>query len=703
MLEKGAIEPVLELESPGFYNCLFLVPKASGGWRPVLDVSALNVFVEKTKFTMETTQSVLAAVRPGDWMVSLNLQDAYFHIPIHPTSRKFLRFVVQNRCFQFKAHCFGLSTAPQVFTRVMANVVGWLHQEGIRVSLYLWMTGLIKGPKVEDKVGLEDLHKTFLMTQELGLIINKEKSQIEPSQTILYLGIVLDSARFRASPSQERQNRCLEKLGSGIPGVERSAWAMDWMSLLGTLSSLEQFVSLGRLHLRPLQHFLSRVSESEENQETSELVAGSVEIRGRNLPAQEEPKPSVVLRCFGVRMGSNTGEQGGLRLLGSGTERMAHQQEGVDGHSVRIENLQDSVLGRVVEVNSDNTTALAYIKKQGGTHSLSLYETARELLLWAKENGVELLTRFVQGQKNVRADMLSRKGQVLPTEWTLNLQVCQRLWKLWGRPSIDLFASNQNKRITNYCSLVPDKEATAVDTFLMDWTGIDTYAFPPFKIINLVIKKFALLEAGRMTLIAPFWPAREWFTETLRPPAWNLDVVLKFLCSRKFEPISQVTLRDVTKKTLFLMALATAKRVSEIQAIEKQVGFNQDGAVFALKLDFLAKNENPSKPWPGTFEVPPNHKFSGAKRRRDSSAQLEPSGHIYHGQGILEVHPVLYGVQLRIASKPLSKNESSFFLRETIREAHLLCEENFGLFKSEGSRGVEPFQTSLAYRKHMFS
>lgn len=111
--------------------------------------------------------------------------------------------------------------------------------------------------------------------------------------------------------------------------------------------------------------------------------------------------------------------------------------------------------------------------------------------------------------------MLSRRGQVLPTEWTLNLQVCQKLWRLWGRPSIDLFASSQNKRIPNYCSLVPDREAIAVDAFLMDWTGMDTYAFPPFKIINLVVKKFALLDSGRMTLVAPFWPAREWFTEVV--------------------------------------------------------------------------------------------------------------------------------------------------------------------------------------------
>ena len=112
MLQKGAIEPVEHPDS-GFYNRLFLVKKASGNWRPVLDVSRLNKFVKKTKFSMETTQSVLLAIQEQDWMISMDMKDAYFHIPIHPNSRKYLRFVFEGRTYQFKALPFGLSTALQ--------------------------------------------------------------------------------------------------------------------------------------------------------------------------------------------------------------------------------------------------------------------------------------------------------------------------------------------------------------------------------------------------------------------------------------------------------------------------------------------------------------------------------------------------------------------------------------------------------------
>ena len=53
-------------------------------------------------------------------------------MPMHPDSRKFLRFMVGGKVYQFKVLCFGLSTAPQVFTRVMAPVSAILHRMGVR-------------------------------------------------------------------------------------------------------------------------------------------------------------------------------------------------------------------------------------------------------------------------------------------------------------------------------------------------------------------------------------------------------------------------------------------------------------------------------------------------------------------------------------------------------------------------------------------
>ena len=121
LAEKEAIE--IAPPSPGFYSRLFVTPKVTGGWRPVIDLSPgdwqpvidlsrLNGWVELSSFHMETAQSVLQSLRPGDWMVFLDLQDAYLQVPVHPASRRYLRFCVGDAVYQFRALCFGLSSAP---------------------------------------------------------------------------------------------------------------------------------------------------------------------------------------------------------------------------------------------------------------------------------------------------------------------------------------------------------------------------------------------------------------------------------------------------------------------------------------------------------------------------------------------------------------------------------------------------------------
>lgn len=84
LLNKKTTEVVEDRISKGFYSCLFLVPKSSGQWRPVLDTSALNFFIQKMKFKMETSQSVLSFIQQGNWVITLDMQDVHFHIPIHP-------------------------------------------------------------------------------------------------------------------------------------------------------------------------------------------------------------------------------------------------------------------------------------------------------------------------------------------------------------------------------------------------------------------------------------------------------------------------------------------------------------------------------------------------------------------------------------------------------------------------------------------
>ena len=92
---------------------MFLVEKKNGGYRPVLDLSPLNTFIETTHFKMENLATLKSLINPGDYMINIDLTDAYLSIPIHQESQKFLRFIWQNKAYQFKAMPFGLKCSSQ--------------------------------------------------------------------------------------------------------------------------------------------------------------------------------------------------------------------------------------------------------------------------------------------------------------------------------------------------------------------------------------------------------------------------------------------------------------------------------------------------------------------------------------------------------------------------------------------------------------
>ena len=103
LANKNAVEPVENQNSLGFYNRLFLVPKPNNRWRPILDLSTLNTFLDVGSFKMETPETIRTSLQAGEWVTSIDFKDTYFHIPIHSQSRKYMRFHLHGRPYRFKA------------------------------------------------------------------------------------------------------------------------------------------------------------------------------------------------------------------------------------------------------------------------------------------------------------------------------------------------------------------------------------------------------------------------------------------------------------------------------------------------------------------------------------------------------------------------------------------------------------------------
>ncbi len=111
MLEKNAIE-IVENTGRGFYSHLFVRKKKTGGLRPVIDLKRLDQHLSTPHFKMETAQSICQQLNPFNWVVSIDIKDACFHVPVHKSFRKYLRFVIKGIVYQFIAMCLTLPQLP---------------------------------------------------------------------------------------------------------------------------------------------------------------------------------------------------------------------------------------------------------------------------------------------------------------------------------------------------------------------------------------------------------------------------------------------------------------------------------------------------------------------------------------------------------------------------------------------------------------
>ena len=201
LIQKQVVEKVLVTSSLAFYNRLFLVPKPNNRWRPILDLSQLNLYLASASFKMKTPETIRLSLQQGEWVTSLDFSDTYFHIPINPRSRKYLRFHLNNQSYQFTSLPFGLSTAPLEFTKVVKEVKLMAQAQGIRIHQYLddW---LVRAPCQE--TCLRHTQTLLDLCLNLGWVVNRSKSELIPQQVFNFVGYRFDVSRKAWSNPRRR-------------------------------------------------------------------------------------------------------------------------------------------------------------------------------------------------------------------------------------------------------------------------------------------------------------------------------------------------------------------------------------------------------------------------------------------------------------------------------------------------------------------
>ena len=155
-----------------------------------------------------------------------------------------------------------------------------------------------------------------------------------------------------------------------------------------------------------------------------------------------------------------------------------------------------------------------------------------------------------------------------------------------------------------------------------------------------------------------------------RRQPWNVDVVLKFLSSAPFEPLPDASLRDLTVKTVFLVALATARRVGELQSLAARVSWSGPDLLLSYLPEFVAKTESSSRPVAREFLL---RSLSAVVESADTDRLLCPVRAVscYLERTASPNRSRHLFLSVRDQSRAMSRSALSFFLRSAISRAHV--------------------------------
>lgn len=520
LLQKGAIEPVTPAEmGTGFYSTFFVVPKKTGDLRPIINLKPLNRYLRKQHFKMDCLSKVINLVQQGDWAISIDLADAYLHIPIHVRFRKYLRFCIQGKAYQFTCLCFGPTLAPRTFTKVVSVIAAHLRLQNVRLAVYLDDWFIINQLR---KLLLLDKEKTLNLLVRLGLMIRLEKSALVPSQRVIYIGAVFLMDKGIVCPTLER----IQKIEKAIFLIIQEPTAHNFLHLLGLMASCIELIPNARLFMRPIQlhllHFWRPVTrELQAKIPITQHLLDHLEWwkNKKNLLKGKPFCPEASSKIL-TTDASKHGYGGHLENhICQGTWFKDEQKLHINHLELKAVHLSlqkflPHLRGQSVLVRSDNTTVVQYLNRQGGTKSPPLCLLTWNLLQLAIKNNITIKAAHIIGSLNILADDLSRV-KIRPTEWTLNNSVTLRLFQVLGTPMIDLFASEANHKVEMFCSWIPSPYAWAIDALSVPWQNMDAYAFPPISLIPKVLQHMKKFRC-QLILIAPQWPRRHWYTDLLQ-------------------------------------------------------------------------------------------------------------------------------------------------------------------------------------------
>jgi hypothetical protein len=197
---------------------------------------------------------------------------------------------------------------------------------------------------------------------------------------------------------------------------------------------------------------------------------------------------------------------------------------------VRSFNRKGELRGKRILINTDNQ-AVFFIINKAGSRDQYTHAICKEFLWYCINENIFPHATWIPRDSNQLADYYSKVNE--SGDWKLSPSVFSFLEARFGKFDIDLFASRENRQLSQFYSLYLQPDCTGVDAFNFSW-GRSCWCNPPFNLMAKVLRHAEACKA-RMCLICPFTPTAPW---------WNLvaaDSQFFRLCVRDFFDLGRGT------------------------------------------------------------------------------------------------------------------------------------------------------------------
>ncbi len=422
---------------------------------------------------------IVSQIQSGDWFVTIDLKDAYFHIEILPQHRKFLRFAFGGEAYQYRVLPFGLALSPRTYTKCMVAALTPGHPH-FKLQRRLADSGTVsRACASTSRCRPSSSRISGVETQR------QEKRSLSCSEDNVFGGCMGFDHDAGTAVS------CTRRIHSKCP-KEHQARPENYCSLPSEGSRSHGSCIHGDTLGPPAYEIVSVVAQSQGiSSKGQSPEANKGYAPGASYPFYVVQTPvsdfgshsrSVLSsqdandRRFPHGLGCGLGWPSSPRDSERPSSRMAHQLPRNDG-SISGPEILPPAVERLPCPSAGGQHGGSLLHKSPGRTAFAPPEQASAAGSALGTGQVPVPQGdYIPGHMNVGADLLSRQA-VTHGEWKLHPEVVSQIWERFYEAEVDLFASQETAQCPLYFSLTPPAPL-GLDAIAHTWPRWGLYTFP---------------------------------------------------------------------------------------------------------------------------------------------------------------------------------------------------------------------------------